>query len=102
MDATFYYVYILVSEANAGRHYTGLTKNFGARLKTHNAGQVAHTFKYRPWRIETAIAFSSREKAATFEKYLKSHSGRAFAKKHLARQYGKTSELDSGEKNNRD
>ena len=33
--------------------------------------------------IETAIAFRSKEKASAFEKYLKSHSGRAFAKKHF-------------------
>lgn len=80
---TFYYVYLLVSQTNATRHYTGLTKDLDARLNAHNAGQVPHTAKYRPWRIETAVAFHSREKAAEFEKYLKSHSGRAFAKKHF-------------------
>ena len=79
----FYYVYILVSQTNTTHHYTGLTKDLDARLKAHNAGQVPHTSKYRPWQIETAIAFHSSEKAAEFEKYLKSHSGRAFAKKHF-------------------
>ena len=79
----FYYVYILVSETDESRHYTGLTKNLESRLKAHNKGQVPHTSKYRPWTIETAIGFRSREKAANFEKYLKSHSGRVFAKKHL-------------------
>ena len=79
----FYYVYILVSETDESRHYTGLTKNLESRLKAHNKGQVPHTSKYRPWTIETAIGFRSREKAAKFEKYLKSHSGRAFALKHL-------------------
>lgn len=79
----FYYVYILVSEGDESRHYTGLTGNPKARLKEHNTGKVPHTSKYRPWRIETAIAFRSLEKATEFEKYLKSHSGRAFAKKHL-------------------
>jgi len=54
-----------------------------ARLKSHNQGNNPHTSKYRPWQIETAIAFRSREKAVAFEKYLKSHSGRAFASKHL-------------------
>jgi len=79
----FHYVYILVSEADNTRHYTGLTQNLDARLLAHNAGQVPRTAKYRPWRIETAIAFRSREKAAAFERYLKSHSGRAFATKHF-------------------
>jgi len=79
----FHYVYILFSISNETRHYTGLTENLENRLKAHNSGQVPHTAKYRPWQIETAIAFRSREKAAAFEKYLKSHSGRAFAKKRL-------------------
>ena len=65
------------------RCYTGLTDDLEARLNKHNEGGCSHTAKYRPWRIETAIAFRSREKAATFETYLKSHSGRAFAKKRL-------------------
>jgi len=44
---------------------------------------VKHTSKYKPWQIETAISFSNKEKAAKFEKYLKSHAGRAFASKHF-------------------
>jgi len=79
----FHYVYILVSEADPSRHYTGLTQDLDARILSHNAGQVSHTAKYRPWRIETAVAFRSREKAVAFERYLKSHSGRAFATKHF-------------------
>jgi len=79
----FHYVYLLTSLSNPDRHYTGLTQDLNSRLKKHNAGQVSHTSKYRPWQIETAISFRSREKAAAFETYLKSHSGRAFASKHF-------------------
>lgn len=79
----FHYVYILISEADETHHYTGLTENLESRLIAHNRGQVPHTSKYLPWRIETAIAFRSHEKAVEFEKYLKSHSGRAFAIKHF-------------------
>jgi len=79
----FHYVYILSSEVDATRHYTGLTDDLDARLKSHNSWQVPHTVKYRPWKIDTAIAFRSRKKATAFEKYLKSHSGRAFASKHF-------------------
>lgn len=79
----FHYVYILTSEADETHHYTGLTENLESRLKTHNRGHVPHTSKHLPWRIETAIAFRSHEKATEFEKYLKSHSGRAFAMKHF-------------------
>jgi len=79
----FYYVYLLISQIGSSRHYTGITENLKARIKAHNAGHVPHTAKYRPWTIETAIAFRCREKALKFEKYLKTHSGRAFAIKHF-------------------
>jgi len=79
----FSYVYILLSQKDATRRYIGLTDDLEARLKSHNQGSNPHTSRYRPWQIETAIAFRSREKAAAFEKYLKSHSGRAFASKHF-------------------
>lgn len=80
---SFHYVYILRSEIDRSRHYTGLTEDLESRDKTHNSGQVSHTAKYRPWRVETAIAFRSRAKAVAFEKYLKNHAGRAFAAKHF-------------------
>ena len=78
-----HHVYILVSESHPGKHYTGLTSNLGARLDSHNSGQVPHTSKFRPWHIETAVTFRSYTKARAFEKYLKSHAGRAFASKHF-------------------
>ena len=79
----FSYVYILQSEANRARYYVGLTNDLKDRLRRHNAGEVSHTAKFKPWRIKTAIAFTDRERAAAFEQYLKSSSGRAFAKKRL-------------------
>jgi len=54
-----------------------------SRLRAHNAGEVAHTSKYAPWTIKTYVAFSDERQAFAFEKYLKSASGRAFAKKRL-------------------
>ena len=79
----FDYVYILESLAPAGGFYVGLTDDLAARLAKHNAGGVPHTAKLKPWRIKTAVAFRDRTKAAAFEKYLKSPSGRAFGKKRL-------------------
>ncbi|GAB4346258.1 MAG: hypothetical protein Kow0089_23600 [Desulfobulbaceae bacterium] len=79
----FYYVYILESESDPNHYYTGFTENLASRLKAHNSDQVPHTSKYRPWKIKTAVAFADRGKALDFEKYLKSPSGRAFAKKRL-------------------
>jgi len=51
--------------------------------EAHNHGNNPHTSKYKPWRIKTAIAFTDRQGALDFEAYLKSPSGRAFAKKRL-------------------
>ena len=82
-ESAFHYVYILRSVLNPSRHYTGLTENLRSRLKEHNSGKVPHTKKFKPWIIETAVAFRSREKAVVFEQYLKSHAGRAFAKKRF-------------------
>ena len=76
----FLYVYILQSLVSPDRHYVGLTEGLLARLQKHNAGAVPHTSKFRPWAIKTALAFRDRERAATFERYLKSASGRVFAR----------------------
>jgi putative endonuclease len=79
----FFYVYILVSETDASIHYTGITEDLKERLAMHNRGKCANTAADRPWRVETAIAFSSAAKAGAFEKYLKSSSGREFARRHF-------------------
>lgn len=79
----FHYVYILESVRFMNCFYTGATDDLAARLEKHNAGQVPHTTKFRPWRIKTAIAFRQRSRAIDFERYLKSSSGRAFARKRL-------------------
>ena len=79
----FYYVYILQSEKNPERFYTGFTEDLESRLKSHNWGENPNTARYKPWSIKTAIAFTDQQKALDFEAYLKSPSGRAFAKKRL-------------------
>ena len=81
--SNFHYVYILVDEATGTHFYVGCTEDLKARLEKHNTGGVPHTAKFRPWRIKTAIAFDDREKAYAFEAYLKTHCGRAFAKRHF-------------------
>ena len=76
------YVYILESDP-PDHFYVGMTDDLRARLHKHNAGEVSHTSKFRPWRLKTYLAFSDERKAEEFEQYLKSASGRAFAKKRL-------------------
>ncbi|MGA7840315.1 MAG: GIY-YIG nuclease family protein, partial [Candidatus Acidiferrales bacterium] len=63
--------------------YTGVTDDLKARLSKHNSGDVTHTAKYRPWRLKSYVAFADEARAIAFEKYLKSGSGRAFAKARL-------------------
>ena len=77
------YVYILKSCVDKDHYYTGITENIDMRIAKHNAGDVPHTSKYRPWELKTFVAFSSESQAVAFEQYLKTASGRAFAKKRL-------------------
>ena len=80
---TFCYVYILQSLKYPEHFYTGFSEDLDDRLKDHNTGKNAHTKKFKPWRIKTAIAFTDRGRALDFERYLKSPSGRTFTKKRL-------------------
>lgn len=77
------YVYILRSTSAPEHYYVGVTGDLRARLRKHNARKVSHTSKFAPWTIQTYIAFTDEKRAFAFEKYLKSASGRAFAKKRL-------------------
>jgi predicted GIY-YIG superfamily endonuclease len=80
---SFHYVYILRSTIAADRYYVGLTRNLESRLAEHNRGETPSTKPFAPWQIEIATAFRDRAKAAAYEQYLKSHSGRAFSKRHF-------------------
>ena len=77
------YVYLLESIAFPGQRYVGMTVDLKDRLKRHNNGRSRHTSKFLPWRLVTYLAFSDRAKAEAFERYLKSGSGHAFAKRRL-------------------
>jgi putative endonuclease len=79
----FFYVYMLESFSTRGRHYVGITGNLQVRLGKHNAGEVPYSSAYRPWHLKTVVAFTDEIRARKLERYLKSASGRAFAKKHF-------------------
>jgi predicted GIY-YIG superfamily endonuclease len=76
------FVYVLKSESGA-HFYVGLAADPAARLAAHNAGESPHTSKFRPWRAVVTLEFDTEDRAVTFERYLKSGSGRAFAKRHF-------------------
>ena len=65
-------------------NYVGITNNVRDRLEWHNHGPSGHTVSLRPWSPVVSMEFPSEQDAVRFEKYLKSGSGRAFAKRHFA------------------
>ena len=77
-----YYVYLL--RCSDGSPYTGCTENIDERLQRHNSGYVPATKERRPVELMSYFAIANKYKAFEFEKYLKSGSGRAFIKRHLA------------------
>jgi predicted GIY-YIG superfamily endonuclease len=79
----FFYVSILINAADGKKHYTGIARDLQARLIKNNQGGCADTSRPRPWQIETAMAFGSKKKTPAFEKYLKTGSGREFARRHF-------------------
>lgn len=76
-------VYVLRSLADPERHYVGITSDVERRLDWHNHGPSGQTVRGRPWSVSVAITFAEQETALGFERYLKSGSGRAFAKRHF-------------------
>ena len=77
------YVYLIQSIPYPNQRYVGVTSDVDKRIIAHNAGQSPHTSKHKPWKLVTYLAFTDSKKALEFEKYLKTGSGRAFAKKRL-------------------
>ena len=75
------FVYILKCADNT--YYTGHTANLDERIKRHNKAEIIYTKTRRPVVLVTYLAFSNKYKAIDFEKYLKSGSGKAFARKRF-------------------
>jgi putative endonuclease len=78
-----YYVYLLRSKKDAAHKYIGFTEDLRTRIVDHNEGKNPSTAPYRPWHLQTYLAFSSKKQALSFEKHIKSGSGHAFARRRL-------------------
>ena len=76
------FVYIIRSEKN-GMRYVGSTSDVARRVAIHNSGGSSFTTPHRPWRLAVALEFPTEDRALAFERYLKTGSGRAFAKRHF-------------------
>jgi predicted GIY-YIG superfamily endonuclease len=77
------FVYIIKSLKTPATYYVGLTSNIEARLAEHNAGLSSHTSEHGPWKRLVVIEFDEEKPAIDFERYLKTGSGREFARRHF-------------------
>jgi putative endonuclease len=77
-------VYSLQSTKQPGRYYIGITDDLKQRISDHNSGKCTYTAALSPWQLEGAFLFVDDQKAHSFERYLKTGSGRAFMKRHFS------------------
>ena len=77
------FVYIIQSIGRPAAYYVGLTSDVEARLTAHNTGLSPHTAANRPWKRLVVVEFDEEQPAVLFEKYLKTGSGREFARRHF-------------------
>ena len=78
------FVYVLRSDSDSTHYYVGITSDVDRRLEWHNSGPSGQTIRHRPWRVIVVVELADEQTALRFERYLKSGSGRAFAKRHFA------------------
>ncbi|MGZ5538643.1 MAG: GIY-YIG nuclease family protein [Chthoniobacterales bacterium] len=76
-----WYVYFL--ELSNGDIYIGSTDDLRRRFKSHQQGHVVSTSKYLPVVLRSYVAVPDEVTARSLERYFKSGSGKAFAKKRF-------------------
>lgn len=74
-------VYFL--ELSNGDIYIGSTNDLRRRVESHERGQVISTSQHRPVMLRSYIAVRDEAAARSLERYFKSGSGKAFAKKRF-------------------
>lgn len=78
---SMYYTYVL--KLSSDQLYTGHARDLKKRLVEHRRGGVDATKNRRPFELVFYAAFQTEARAMSFEKYLKSSSGKAFRNKRL-------------------
>jgi putative endonuclease len=76
-----WYVYFL--ELSNGDIYVGSTNDLRRRFSAHQQGDVTSTCKYLPVILRSYVAVRDETSARALERYFKSGSGKAFAKKRF-------------------
>lgn len=75
-----YYVYVIKSEKDGN---VGFTENLERRISEHNSGKTKSTKGYIPWILVYKEIYTTREKARSREKFLKSGIGKTIIKEYL-------------------
>lgn len=76
-----WYVYFL--QLNNSHIYVGSTDDLKRRFKSHQQGQVLSTRSKLPVTLGAYVAVADEKMARRLERYFKSGSGKAFAKKRF-------------------
>ena len=76
-----WYVYFL--ELTNGDIYVGSTFDLKARVAAHQNGEVTSTRPFRPVVLRSYVAIETEKQARSLERYFKTGSGKAVAKKRF-------------------
>lgn len=76
-----WYVYFLA--LGDGDIYVGSTNDLKLRFRSHELGQVTSTRAFLPIRLKCYVGVETELNAQQLERYFKSRSGKAFAKKRF-------------------
>jgi predicted GIY-YIG superfamily endonuclease len=76
-----WYVYFL--ELSNGDIYVGVSSDLKARIEAHRRGDVDSTRPFRPLHLRSYVAVETERQARELERYFKTGSGKAVAKKRL-------------------
>ncbi len=76
-----WYVYFL--KLSNGDIYVGSTNDLRRRFRSHQSGRVNSTKAHLPAALVSYVAVAGEEKARQLERYFKSGSGKAIAKKRF-------------------
>jgi len=76
-----WYVYFL--ELSNNDIYVGSTNDLRRRVKSHQDGYVLSTQRHLPVALKSYVAVETEVQARALERYFKSGSGKAFAKKRF-------------------
>jgi hypothetical protein len=78
------FAYFIRSQREPVRDDVGITSDPDRCLEWHSDDYCGHTTRHRPWSFVVVLEFSAERSGVAVGRYLKSGSGRAFAKRHRA------------------